>query len=170
MVKRVSLFLIVILSLVIVSGCAPTTQRVKVDPVLVEMEAKKQREIALEAYYEDYFRLNDVAYRIFTKASPLCGEKITNAIGIHIANKYTFPKDMQEAAMSLFKVSNALKILHVIKGSAAEQAGIKEGDIPIKIEKIGTTPIFLFLMCQISRAELFLTLLMSEKYCYKYAL
>lgn len=134
MIKRTKLVVVSIIISLLISACAtPTTQRVKVDDVLAEMEAKKQREIALEAWYQDQFRLYNVAYGILTKSVPFCDEKITKRIGIHIANKYMFSEDMQEAAFSLFKISNVLKIIHVVKGSAAEQSGIKENDILVAI-------------------------------------
>jgi hypothetical protein len=134
MIKRTKLFVFTIIISLSICACAtPTTKRVKVDDVLAEMEAKKQREIALEAWYQDQVKLYNVAYGIFTKSVPLCNETTTHHIGIHIANKYMFSEDMQEAVFSLFKISNVPKIIHVVKGSAAEQSGIKENDVLVAI-------------------------------------
>ncbi len=128
------LTILAILFLFITTACAtPTTRRLEVDEVAAEIEAQKQRRIALEAWIDNKRRLDDVAYKIFTKAVSLCEEKNSFSIGITIANKYMFSEDMQEAALSLYDISNVLKIIHVMKGSAAEQAGIQNNDIPVAI-------------------------------------
>jgi hypothetical protein len=123
-----------VLCLLVVTGCAtPKTKSVEVGDVAAEIEAKKQRKIALEAWISDKRRLDDVAYGIFTRATPLCEHKSGYSTGIVIANKYMFAEDMREAALSLYDISNVLKIFHVIGGSAADRAGVKDNDIPVAV-------------------------------------
>ncbi len=133
-IKRVFLLISVLAVISAVSGCAkPVTKRVEVEGVAAEIEAKKQREIALEAWFADEQRLNNIAYRILKRSVPLCGEKVRNSIGVSYANKYMLPEDMQEAGFSLYGITDVIKIIHVIEGSAAAEAGIKRDDIPVAI-------------------------------------
>ncbi len=118
----------------IIAGCAaPTTQRVKIDPALTEAEAQKQRIIVLQTWHQDEKRVADLAYSVLTKAVPLCGETVKQHIGISFMNKYTFKKDMRNAAVSLFQVSDAITINHVVKGSPAERAGLNSNDVIIAV-------------------------------------
>jgi hypothetical protein len=124
----------IVLLLVFIIGCAtPTTRYAKIDSAEAELEAKKQREIALEARIEDYNRLADVAYRLLTKSTPLCGERTTYRIGVFAINKYMLQEKMREAANTIYKVSDELKVLHITEGSPADQAGFKQSDIIVAV-------------------------------------
>ena len=123
-----------LLFLFIIAGCAsPTTKQIRVDDVAAAVEAQKQREIAFEMWVENRERLNNIAYNIYTSSVPLCEDKTSFSIGIDVVNKYSFSEKMRETAVTLFDVSDAVKIIHVIEGSAAEKAGINNGDFPIEI-------------------------------------
>lgn len=115
-------------------GCAaPVTQRMKFDSVASEIEAKKQREIALQSLVESQQRLHDVAYPLLTKAESTCGSKTRYSLGIVVANNITWGEDFKEAATSSYGLSDILKIKHVAPNSSAARAGITEGDIPVAL-------------------------------------
>ncbi len=119
---------------ILLTGCAtPTTKRVEVSDVAAEIEAEKQREIAFEAALHDKFRLVDTAYSVFVKSVPLCGEKTAYSIGTLVANKYMISEEMRTAAYAVSGITNVLKIIHVMRGSAAELVGIVDGDIPLSL-------------------------------------
>lgn len=120
----------------VLAGCAaPVTQRIKVDDVAAEIEAKKQREIALQSIVEDETRLYNVAYRIFSKASSLCADKQRYSMGMITRNKFAFGNDMQEAAATLYGLSDVIKVFHVVPDSPAQKAGIKPGDMPLAVNE-----------------------------------
>jgi membrane-associated protease RseP (regulator of RpoE activity) len=126
--------LLSLLSIFIVAGCAsPTTKQIKIEDAAAEVEAQKQRKIAFEMWVEDKQRLNNVSYGILTDSVPLCADSTSFSTGIVVANKYSFPAEIREAARAILDVSEALKIIQVKKGSAAEKAGIEAGDLLIGI-------------------------------------
>ena len=115
-------------------ACAtPTTKGVQVSDALVEIEAKKQREIALQDQREDISHLRRVAYPILTAGVPFCEEKTEPSIGIYFTNKYAFPEDFQDAAVSLYGMGESLRITQVIPGSPAELAGLQHDDVLIAV-------------------------------------
>ena len=71
-----------ILFLILLVGCAaPTTKQVKINPVLAEIEAKKQRELVLQETVVANKRLSKISYRILTGAVSLCPKKSTSDWG-----------------------------------------------------------------------------------------
>jgi hypothetical protein len=130
--KYLAVLAVLIFSLI--AGCAsPATKRVEVSDIASEIEAEKQREIAFEALTRDKFRLVDVSYQIFVKSVPLCEEDITYSLGTLVANTYMVKDEMRNAAHKLYGISNVLQVLHVMKHSAAERAGLLQGDIPLAV-------------------------------------
>lgn len=122
------------LIVVALTGCAtPVTERMKVEDALVALEAKKQREIALQSRFEDEQRLLDVAFPIQIAAAGLCGENVRPTLGLTFANKFSLDEELREAALSLYGIGDALQVTHVAKASPAYRAGFKERDIPIAI-------------------------------------
>lgn len=122
--------------LCVIIGCAqPTTKRVKVDDALYELEAKKQREIALEAQIKRQERLMRVAYPLQVAAAPLCEEDIRPSIGIVYVNKYSFSNDFHDTAVRVYQMGESLQIGQVIEGSPGHRAGLKTGDVLINFEK-----------------------------------
>lgn len=114
-------------------GCvAPTTQRIAINSVSEEIEAKKQREMALQTIVEDNLRLFKVAYQIKTKAHSFC-DATTHAVGAVVINNGSFGAPFKEAATSVYGVTDILKTFYIQPGSPADSAGIKVGDIPISI-------------------------------------
>ncbi|MDX1764210.1 MAG: M48 family metalloprotease [bacterium] len=127
-------FLPLFLIAAIMTGCAtPRTEGVAVNDALVEAEAKKQRQIALESLMNDQIYLEQVAYPIQVAGSSFCGEAVKPAMGFHFANKHAIPKDFHDAAVSLYDMGEPLQVTHVIPGSPAGKAGIQKGDILVAL-------------------------------------
>lgn len=128
----------VLLSLALVA-CAPTTQRVKVNSVAAEAEARKQRQVALQAYLDDQKRLMRVSYPLLTKGSDLCGDDIRYTTGMALANSSTLLGDpFKETAETDYQLTDAVQVVYVVPASAADKAGIKAGDT---LTQIGTWPL-----------------------------
>lgn len=117
------------------ASCAPTTQRVRIDSQATQQEARKQRQVALQAYVDDQKRLMRVSYPLLTKGSDLCGEDIRYTTGLALANSDTLlGEDFRETAQTHYRLNEEVQAVYVIPGSAADKAGIKVGD---KIRYIG---------------------------------
>ena len=123
-----------ILAILFLAGCAsPVTQRMKFDSAASEIEAKKQREIALQSLVDSQLRLSDVSYLLLTKAESMCGNKTKYSFGMSIVNNLFWGEDFKEAATSTYGLSDMLKIKHIAPNSPAAKAGITDGDIPVAI-------------------------------------
>ena len=110
-------------------GCAPTTQRIRVDDQATQAEARKQRQVALQAYMDDRRRLMRVSYPLLTKGSDLCGEDLRYTTGLALANSSTLlGEDFRESAQTSYQLTDEVKAVYVIPGSAADKAGIRSGD------------------------------------------
>jgi len=118
----------------VVAGCAtPVTQRVKVDDALVALEAKKQRQIALETRMASLARLQRVAYPLLEAGTDFCGERTRPAIGAFFANKYLFDNEYRDIAIEWLRVGEALQVIQVIDGSPAAEAGLQQGDVVVSV-------------------------------------
>jgi len=118
-----------VLLCLLVSACAPTTKRVRVDDQATQLEARKQRQAALQAYMDDQRRLMRVSYPLLTKGSDLCGEDIRYTTGLALGNSATLlGEDFKESAQSSYQLSDEVQAVYVIPGSAADKAGVRAGD------------------------------------------
>ncbi len=128
-----------VIACIVLTACAPTTQRVRVSDGAAEAEARKQRQIALQAYLEDQQRLLRVSYPLLTRGSDLCGDDVRYTTGMAIANSSTLlTEQFRETAESVYKLSNAVQVVYVVPGSAADKAGVRTGDT---ITQIGSWPV-----------------------------
>lgn len=128
-----------VLAGITLAACAPTTQRVKVSDIAAEEEARKQRQIALQAFLEDQRRLIRVSYPLLTKGSDLCGDDIRYTTGMYLANSSTLlGEQFRQTAESDYNLGNAVQVAYVVPDSAADRAGVKLGDTLIQV---GTWPV-----------------------------
>lgn len=116
------------------TACAPTTQRVRVDSVAAEVEARKQREVAVEAYLDDQKRLMRVSYPLQTKGADLCGEDIRYTTGMALANSSTLlGEPFKETAETSYRLNDQVQAVYVVPGSAADKAGVRSGDTLLQV-------------------------------------
>ena len=82
-------------------GCAgPTTQRIKPNEAAVAHEAEIQREIALQEFLDDQYRLNRVGWPVLKAGLQFCEDRKAKTVGIKYANKYDFEREYQDIAIS----------------------------------------------------------------------
>jgi len=128
-----------ILFLVLLVGCAaPTTKQVKINPVLAEIEAKKQRELVLQETVVANKRLSNISYRILTGAVSLCSKNKHKRLGLHLWNMYSWKNEWKDTAVGIFGVSNVVQVSFAVPGSPAAKAGFREGDV---LTSIGSWPL-----------------------------
>lgn len=119
------------------TACAPTTQRARVSNEAAEIEARKQRQVALQAYLEDQKRLMRVSYPLQTKGADLCGEDIRYTTGMALANSSTLlGEQFKQTAETDYRLSDLVQVVYVVPGSAADKAGVRTGDTLLQIGQI----------------------------------
>jgi hypothetical protein len=124
-----SRLLSVLFMLAALAGCAtPQTRVPTVDNASMQEEARKQREMVVEDYMQSYRRLQSVASRLVVSGSELCGDKVAPYYGLTAWTREDFGKEWREVLETSFGVGTAPSIASVAPGSAADQAGVKEGD------------------------------------------
>lgn len=130
---RMKKILVICLPLFIAACAAPQTKSPDVSSVAAEIEAKKQRELALESWIEAERRLYRVAYPILASGASLCKEKVRSSIGLIAWNNHHFNKQWHEALKEKYGIGDLLQIAYVIPDSPADMAGLEAGDIPLSL-------------------------------------
>lgn len=115
---------------IFIAGCAaPQTRTPIVSSESAVKEAEKQREFVLKDKVATARRLNDVGSKVLIAGTEFCGEKVGPYFGIKVWNIEDIDKDWRATATSLYGLSQLNQVSMVIKDSAADKAGIKEGDV-----------------------------------------
>ncbi|MGH8120726.1 MAG: M48 family metalloprotease, partial [Gammaproteobacteria bacterium] len=121
------------LAVVFLSGCGPTTVRTAPDEAAVELEAKRQMEFALREQLNKQERLQNVGWPVLEAGLPLCVDRKRWAIGAFYANQHDFPKELQETAVSMLGGGEDLQILTLVRDSPAAASGLQKGDVIISV-------------------------------------
>lgn len=125
--------------LVALAGCAtPQTRMPTVDSAAMLEETRKQREMVVEDYMNSYRRLQAVASKIVVSGTELCADKVGPYYGLTAWSREDFGKEWHDVVQSRFGVGDVASISSVAPGSAAEQAGVKAGDVVLSVN--GWTP------------------------------
>jgi predicted Zn-dependent protease len=64
---------------------------------------------------------------------PLCVDRNRWTVGAFYANKYDFPKEMQDTAISSLGMSDVLVVYTIIDDAPAATSGLKEGDVLVRV-------------------------------------
>lgn len=118
----------------LISGCAaPRTNVPTAESAAAELEAKKQRELVLEAFLARQGRLERVGYPILEAALPFCKDKRRYTTGAWFWTESAFPEDLREAARTRYGVTDLVQVGIVRQDSPAAKAGLEPRDVPIKV-------------------------------------
>ena len=108
----------------------------RIDSGAAQVEAQKQRQVALQAYVDDQKRLLRVSYPLLTKGADLCGDDIRFTTGMALANSGTLlGDDFRESAQRTYQLSDQVQVVDVVPGSAADKAGVRTGDTLLYIDE-----------------------------------
>ena len=120
-----------LVTVVMLTGCArPTTTGVVVSQEELDSEQKYQRQIALEHFIEQVKTLDAIGLEILSASRDLCGDRLRADLGFTMISPSTFSGDMLEFAASHLSLEEGkVWVGHVRKGSPADLAGVKPGDI-----------------------------------------
>lgn len=119
--------------LLMVAGCGPQLQRPGVSPAMVESERQRQKEQYLRLYFERVDQVARVTSLLRTKGAEICEDQIEPTLGVFWADRKNLPEDYVDVGERVFGVGEELRILAVVPGLPAEAAGVKPGDLVLKI-------------------------------------
>ena len=120
-------------------GCGAQLQPPKVSPGLVESERQRQKEHVLRTYFERAEQVSRVSDMLRTKGAELCEDNLEPVLGIYWADKKMVPEEYWDASERVFGVGDDLRVLSVVPGLPASQAGIRPGDIILAIDGTDVT-------------------------------
>ena len=112
---------------------APKTKGIKIDEQLAAIEARKQKQLALDMHLLDLKKLNKLSYRVMSSSVDLCNDDVSKSSGAFFFNKYSLPEDFQEV-LSPTMQSERVQIFQVVANSPAQSAGLEKGDLILKID------------------------------------
>ncbi|RLB40407.1 MAG: hypothetical protein DRH12_10095 [Deltaproteobacteria bacterium] len=116
-----------------VSCAAPKSRTPNVSEIEIEREAYRQRVLVLKSKLSDRARLMDIAFRLKRGAACLCDKKAI-CLDFMPISKDMYRGEYKETAINLFDLGELSKIVHVVKGSPADEAGLRKGDEILSIE------------------------------------
>lgn len=126
--KHMRVLLAALLLTSLASGCASvSTQLPDITAPQLSAEQNRQEALAFDEMDRLQRRLMAVALPIMKANTELC-PKIRQDIGVMMHRLKSYPKALQPAAQRELGVKDKPSVRLVIKGSAAEAAGIKVGD------------------------------------------
>lgn len=118
----------------IITGCsAPATNRVEVDPAAAAREEKRQKTIYVRRQVKAQKHIQTLAQPLRVNSVELCGEDIGPYVGFVAVNVYQWPEDYREVARDVLGVDDEMRVGLVVSGSPADEAGLVEGDILLKV-------------------------------------
>ncbi len=112
------------------------TQRLNIDPTAVAEEQYKQMAFAVEYQLKSQQRLERISYKILKANAEICGPRVIYRGGFNFSALSNFDKNIQPVLVDVMKLdaNDRLTVFNIIKGSAADQAGLKNGDVITKID------------------------------------
>jgi membrane-associated protease RseP (regulator of RpoE activity) len=99
----------------------------------IKREQLTQQRFALRGAIASQARLEAVALPLLKAALPLCHDRVTLRSGINMASIHAYDKEWREAAAAE-GLTDTVTITNVVKGSAAERAGLRAGDRVVAID------------------------------------
>jgi hypothetical protein len=127
---------------VVAAGCAtPVTQRVAVDSASRAQEERTQQRLALKAAFDLEMRLYTVGYGVLKGAAGECGANVRQSLGFFPLSTGRLKESNRDLAASAVGVDSTVKVFAVYKGSAADVAGLKVGDIIPNATSSALTPV-----------------------------
>lgn len=119
------LFLAVLMQM---QGCASTTVRPTVDPLLTAQEAGVQRRMAVEERTALADRLNRVSLPLLVNGLPLCGDRVTWYLGMETASEDLYPAEWRQAHRDVLGLDEHVTVTRVYEATPAQAAGLQRGD------------------------------------------
>ena len=137
---RLSAALICLLPVLVLTGCSLINTPSE-KPDAVSGPTAKTRSTSSSPPHEQAFdqliAQQDRVYRVIAplivKNAVLCKTAARPLLGFTAKNRYSFPAELRDAAVTRLGASDELRVVQVLEGSGAQRAGVQRGDALIAI-------------------------------------
>ncbi|MDW8002995.1 MAG: M48 family metalloprotease, partial [Deltaproteobacteria bacterium] len=126
-------------SLLLFAFCTPVTRYPVVSKEQTYEEAEKQRELVVKKTVNMISALYNVTYRLNLGNVDLCRNHSYD-YGFLSVSLNDISTDFKKTWERLFSVSQRPTVIHVVPGSPAFRAGLKERDVIVEVSGIGEIP------------------------------
>lgn len=116
------------------TGTAPEPARPATPAATPLPPVSTAEEQALQQLVSMQERLYRVAAPLLVKNPELCKKNARNLLGFTAKNKYSYSADFINAAQKSLGLDDRLQVMGVLAGSGAARAGVRRGDILLKVE------------------------------------
>lgn len=120
-------------ALLMAACAAPPEQPPAPAPVAAPPVNAAERD-ALKTLISLQDRLDRVAAPLLVNNAALCRGSARKLLGFSAKNKHSFSAELADTAQKAFGFDDRLKIMNVLEGSGAAQAGVRRGDILVSVE------------------------------------
>ncbi|MGH8810188.1 MAG: hypothetical protein ACREX0_20100, partial [Noviherbaspirillum sp.] len=103
-------------------------------PSAAEAQAPVDRVAALQTWVDHQNRLYRVAAPLLLNNTELCTRHVRNLLGLTAKTRYSYSSDFAVEAQSALGLEDRLRVMSVLPGSGAAQAGVMKGDILLAVE------------------------------------
>ncbi|MBI5162709.1 MAG: M48 family metalloprotease [Magnetospirillum sp.] len=116
--------------MLIVVGCAPVTKQPQITSAQAQKEAELQAEMAVRRIVAMNERANAIYHPIRKANAELCGDMARYTLGVPTQMLQTTTGSLRDAYARLYGVNERHPaVVAVVKGSNADRAGIRQGDV-----------------------------------------
>ncbi len=121
----------------LLTSCTTQLPSASTSPATTTVSANtKQTQAALLRYVSNQDRLYRIAAPLLVKNASLCQNSARPVLGFTAKNRYSYSIAFADLAKNLLNLGERLQVTSVLDGSGALQAGIRRGDILLKIQDL----------------------------------
>lgn len=132
--------LILLLTCGYLAACStPTTRSRQGTPDLTAEEVRYQQGLQLQRLLDYQTRIERIGAPLLKAALPFCPGRQTGYLGLRVDNLSAWRGPRRRLAREVLKLDEALQVTQVQPGSPAERAGLRPGDMVLRVN--GTTTI-----------------------------
>lgn len=122
--------IVALAALLAATGCAPVTKQPQITDAQAQKEAELQAELSVKRLVAMTERANAIYHPIRTANAELCGEMARYNIGVATQMLQLTPRALKDTYTRLYGVNEQHPaVIAVVKGSHADRAGIRPGDV-----------------------------------------
>lgn len=122
------------LKIIFLGFCCSILQACSSSMLQLERHTSNNRHDELTRYVANQEKLYRIAAPLLVKNAPLCKSTTRHIMGFTAKNQYSYSSELAQTANKIFKLDNRLQVVSILEGGGAERAGVRRGDIFLKVQ------------------------------------